>query len=350
MNLIVKVLESYKRQDFTPRFPNPYAKVAVIVNELGDEISSLLKQSLEVGKTLEHTSNELIHNVNILNTSANSAAASLEETAAALEEITATVVSNATHVNEMSIYSNQVSSSATKGQDLARNTSLAMEEITNQVNLINEAIAVIDQIAFQTNILSLNAAVEAATAGEAGKGFAVVAGEVRNLAARSAGAAKEIKTIVENATNKAHQGKNISTEMIKGYEELLHNIQKTTQTIDEIARASKEQEAGITQINDAVTGLDQQTQQNASIANHTQEIATKTDEIAKRIVQDALEKEFTGKEEIIKSTTIAKSTNHQTSSYTSKTATPKIAHKQAKPTMKTIAAKSLSSDDEWESF
>ncbi|MFX4232112.1 methyl-accepting chemotaxis protein, partial [Aliarcobacter butzleri] len=90
----------------------------------------------------------------------------------------------------------------------------------NQVNLINEAIGVIDNIAFQTNILSLNAAVEAATAGEAGKGFAVVAGEVRNLASRSAEAAREIKTIVENATSKANQGKSIATNMIEGYKEL----------------------------------------------------------------------------------------------------------------------------------
>ncbi|MFW2608565.1 methyl-accepting chemotaxis protein, partial [Aliarcobacter butzleri] len=91
------------------------------------------------------------------------------------------------------------------------------------VNLINEAIGVIDNIAFQTNILSLNAAVEAATAGEAGKGFAVVAGEVRNLASRSAEAAKEIKAIVENATSKANQGKSIATNMIEGYKELNQN-------------------------------------------------------------------------------------------------------------------------------
>lgn len=295
LNKLISVLESYKKEDFTARFPEPYATVAIIINELGDVISKLLKQSLEVGLTLDDTSNTLIENVNTLNKSSNEAAAALEETAAALEEITATVVSNSNNVMQMSKYSSEVSQSAQKGQELAKSTSVAMEEITIQVNAINEAISVIDQIAFQTNILSLNAAVEAATAGEAGKGFAVVAGEVRNLASRSAEAAKEIKHIVELATAKANQGKAISIEMIKGYDELLESINKTTQTISEIASASKEQEAGITQINDVVTGLDRQTQQNAAIANQTREIALETDKIAKEIVSDVMSKEFVGK-------------------------------------------------------
>ena len=344
LNTLISVLERFKKEDFTARFPEPYAKVAIIINDLGDVISNLLKQSLSIGLTLDNGSDKLLKNVEILNTSSNQAAASLEETAAALEEITSTVISNATNVAQMAKYSEQVSSSAKKGQELARSTTTAMDDITNQVNLINEAISVIDQIAFQTNILSLNAAVEAATAGEAGKGFAVVAQEVRNLASRSAEAAKEIKTIVENATNKAKHGKSISYEMIQGYEELLENITKTTQTIEEIARASKEQEAGITQINDAVTGLDRQTQQNAQIASQTKEIALETDTIAKEIVADAMKKEFTGKNEVTSKT--LKNENKKAIEHSfvepKKTVKPEI--------KKVVEKKSTQNEDEWESF
>jgi len=268
------------------------------VNFLTKEISDLLKQSLTVGITLDEASNILIQNVDILNKSSNEAAASLEETAAALEEITSTIVNNSENVAKMNGYAKELTHSAKKGQDLAQSTTKSMDEITEQVALINEAISVIDQIAFQTNILSLNAAVEAATAGEAGKGFAVVAAEVRNLASRSAEAAREIKDIVQNATTKAAQGKAISGDMIKGYDGLLENISKSTLMISEIANASKEQEAGITQINDAVAQLDQQTQQNASVASQTHDIAVQTDIIAKEIVKEANAKEFLGKNEI----------------------------------------------------
>ncbi|MDX4040308.1 HAMP domain-containing methyl-accepting chemotaxis protein [Aliarcobacter skirrowii] len=357
INMLLKVIDSFKKYDFTARFPNPYAKIAVAMNELGDEISALLRQSYSTGLNLELASNELLNNVEVLNQSSNAAAASLEETAAALEEITSTVISNANNVELMSKFSNEVSNSAKKGQALANQTTTAMDEINSQVNKINEAISVIDNIAFQTNILSLNAAVEAATAGEAGKGFAVVAQEVRNLASRSAEAAREIKLIVENATLKANEGKNISFEMIEGYTELLENIDKQTQTINEIALASKEQEAGITQINDAVTGLDQQTQNNASIAAHTKSIATNADMVAKKIVSDSKSKEFIGKQEIENeykksNVKIEKSENKNES--IKKTDEKKEKKDEKELPKKDIKLKEIkpskSSDDEWESF
>ncbi|RBQ32693.1 chemotaxis protein [Arcobacter sp. FW59] len=342
INVLLRVIDSFKQHDFTDRFPNPYAKVSIAMNELGDIISELLKQSYSTGLMLQNSSNELLENVNTLNQSSNAAAASLEETAAALEEITSTVVSNANNVSVMAKYSSEVSNSAKKGQNLANETTTAMDEINNQVNLINEAISVIDNIAFQTNILSLNAAVEAATAGEAGKGFAVVAQEVRNLASRSAEAAKQIKDIVESATLKANEGKEISFEMIKGYTELLENIEKQSQTINEIATASKEQEAGITQINDAVTGLDQQTQKNASIAADTKDIAIKANEIAKKIVEESSSQDFIGKEEV--------ENMYKNSSRIQNIETKKVDNQKIVSKTKQEIKPSKEDDDEWEKF
>jgi methyl-accepting chemotaxis protein len=219
-----------------------------------------------------------------------------------------------------------------------------MDEINTQVNLVNEAIGVIDNIAFQTNILSLNAAVEAATAGEAGKGFAVVAQEVRNLATRSAEAAKEIKAIVERATVKANEGKEIATNMIEGYKNLNSNISSTMNLISDIENASKEQLLGIEQINDAVNQLDQQTQQNAMVASQSHDIALSTDEIAKLIVQDANQKEFEGKNEV-KAKDVGIKKEHIIAS------TPKKIIKTSKPNINsTKEITSSSSNDEWESF
>merc|ERR1711879_661672 len=241
---------------------------------------------------------KFFQNVENLNNSSNEAAARLEETAAALDEITGSVSESNIKISQMSEIANSVTSSSAKGEQLASKTTTAMDEINEKVTAINEAITVIDQIAFQTNILSLNAAVEAATAGEAGKGFAVVAQEVRNLASRSAEAAKEIKHLVEDANIKANEGKQISDEMIKGYASLNESISKTIELIEDISNSSKEQQSGILQINDAINSLDSQTQANASAASQTNEIAKETSNIARDIVKNTDDKEFDGKNSI----------------------------------------------------
>ncbi len=295
VNKITNVLNSYSDLDFTNNITNPKGEVEKSILNVGKMITNMLIENKQNGLVIDDSAKILLDNVNILNTSSNEAAASLEQTAAALEEMTGSISHNTQNVIKMSSHAKEVTMSVEDGQTLANKTTSAMDNINTEVSLINEAITIIDQIAFQTNILSLNAAVEAATAGEAGKGFAVVAQEVRNLANRSAEAANEIKKLVESASVKANEGKQIADKMIEGYNSLNNSISKTINLIDSVTSASKEQQAGIEQINDAVSLLDQQTQKNASVAAKTKEIAVDTRTIATSIVESADEKEFEGK-------------------------------------------------------
>ena len=353
---VLNILEQYTHYNYLNKISTKDIKEHLLklsngVNTLGDSITQMLVENKSNGLTLESNSKVLLGNVDKLNTSSNEAAASLEETAAALEEITSNIRNNTQNIAKMANYSNDVTKSVTHGEKLANQTTLAMDEINLQVNAINDAISVIDQIAFQTNILSLNAAVEAATAGEAGKGFAVVAQEVRNLASRSSEAAKEIKIIVENATKKANDGKEISNNMIEGYKELNENITNTINLIQDIEMSSKEQLMGIEQINDAVNSLDQQTQQNAMVASQTHDVAILTDEIAKLVVSNADKKEFIGKSEV-KGKNIDSKHNVSYDIKNNRILDNKvlISSKVKVETNKQKIVSNISKDDEWESF
>jgi methyl-accepting chemotaxis protein len=298
LNSITTALTYYQKLDFTYRIKNQTGKTVEGLNSLAEIINSMLLDNKSNGLALDISSDILLKNVDILNKNATQSATALEETTQALEEMTNNIKNNTNNVIKMASYAKELNQSANEGQKLSNETTIAMNDINEQVTAINDAISVIDQIAFQTNILSLNAAVEAATAGEAGRGFAVVAAEVRNLASRSAEAAREIKTLVENATQKADIGKTIAQKMINGYAGLNDNISKTIQLISDIESTSKEQLSSIEQINDSVTILEQQTQENTSISNKTHEIAIATDAIAKLIVANANEKEFIGKNSV----------------------------------------------------
>ena len=349
---ILKVLEQYSNYNYLNKIDQKglkehLLKLANGVNTLGDSITNMLVQNKSNGLTLEQSSSLLLANVDKLNLSSNEAAASLEETAAALEEITSNIRNNTENIAKMAKYSNEITKASSDGEKLANKTTLAMDEINTQVNLVNDAISVIDQIAFQTNILSLNAAVEAATAGEAGKGFAVVAQEVRNLASRSAEAAKEIKSIVEEATKKANEGKDIANEMIQGYKSLNDSINSTINLISDVEMSSKEQLSGIEQINDAVNQLDQQTQQNAAISTQTNDIAITSDKIAKLIVEDANKKEFHGKNDIVAKAIEQNLKKFDNSLQIKKANLNKISTKE---NSSKVIQSSTQDSDEWESF
>ena len=295
---ISKVVTSYTNDDVTDyikvvdNYKDDMKLLMESINLLGKELGSSAKNNFQNGETLENSASTMTNSMNNLAEKANEQAASLEETAAALEEITSITRNNTQNATKMATLGQVVKKSVQTGEELASKTASSMDEINEKVKAINSAITVIDQIAFQTNILSLNAAVEAATAGEAGKGFAVVAQEVRNLANRSAEAAKEIKNLVEEANIKTNDGKLISSDMIEGYKELNKNISETINIIEDVSAASKEQMLGIEQINQTVNMLDRVTQENAFESNQIKEISQSVSTLAYELLTDAKSKKF----------------------------------------------------------
>ncbi|MGJ0340326.1 methyl-accepting chemotaxis protein [Aliarcobacter cryaerophilus] len=295
---ILRVVNSYTNDDFTDyirvvdNYKDDMKLLMESINILGKELGNSAKNNFQNGETLENSASTMTSSMNNLAEKANEQAASLEETAAALEEITSITRNNTQNATKMGELGQIVKKSVQTGEELASKTAISMDEINEKVKAINSAITVIDQIAFQTNILSLNAAVEAATAGEAGKGFAVVAQEVRNLANRSAEAAREIKNLVEEATIKANDGKLISSDMIDGYKELNKNISETINIIEDVSGASKEQMLGIEQINQTVNMLDRVTQENAFESNQIKEISQSVSKLAYELLTDAKSKKF----------------------------------------------------------
>ena len=295
---ILRVVNSYTNDDFTDyikvvdNYKDDMKLLMESINLLGKELGNSAKNNFQNGETLENSASTMTNSMNNLAEKANEQAASLEETAAALEEITSITRNNTQNATKMATLGQVVKKSVLSGEELASKTASSMDEINEKVKAINSAITVIDQIAFQTNILSLNAAVEAATAGEAGKGFAVVAQEVRNLANRSAEAAKEIKNLVEEANIKTNDGKLISSDMIEGYKELNKNISETINIIEDVSAASKEQMLGIEQINQTVNMLDRVTQENAFESNQIKDISQSVSTLAYELLTDAKSKKF----------------------------------------------------------
>jgi methyl-accepting chemotaxis protein len=211
-------------------------------------------------------------------------AASLEETASSMEELTATVRQNAENARQANQLAASAGDSAAHGGKVVSEVVDTMSQIAASSRQMNEIIGVIDGIAFQTNILALNAAVEAARAGEQGRGFAVVASEVRALAQRSASAAREIKTLIQDSVGKVDNGSRLVTEAGKAMEDIVAGVRRVTDIMGEIAAASAEQSSGIEQVNLTVTQMDQGTQQNAALVEEASASARSLEDQARGLL------------------------------------------------------------------
>jgi len=212
-------------------------------------------------------------------------ASNLQQTAASMEQMSGAIRQSADSARVANQLADVAGQSAQKGGEVVHQVITTMEEINQSSRKINDIIGVIDGIAFQTNILALNAAVEAARAGEQGRGFAVVAGEVRNLAQRSAQAAKEIKILIGTSVDKVTAGTELVNQAGKTMGEIVDNVVRVRDMIGEIASASGEQADGVNQINQAVANLDQLTQQNAALVEESAAAASSMNEQADRLAQ-----------------------------------------------------------------
>jgi methyl-accepting chemotaxis protein len=243
----------------------------------------LVSQVQASSTSIETASAEIATGNQDLSARTEAAASNLEQTAASMEELTSTVRSSADAAQQANQLAASAAEVAARGGQVVGQVVSTMDEINHSSKKISDIIGVIDGIAFQTNILALNAAVEAARAGEQGRGFAVVAGEVRNLAQRSAGAAKEIKGLIGASVERVEAGSRLVSQAGQTMGEIVGSVQRVSDIIGQITAAAGEQSAGIAQVNTAVTHLDQMTQQNAALVEQSAAASESLREQADRV-------------------------------------------------------------------
>ncbi|WP_265556290.1 methyl-accepting chemotaxis protein [Serratia grimesii] len=250
-------------------------------NELANTVSAVRAGTQNIYTGVQ----EIAAGNNDLSSRTEEQASSLEETAASMEQLSATVKNNAESAGAATSLVKRASQSAVNGGEITRKMVVTMSDIADSSRKIGDITSVIDGIAFQTNILALNAAVEAARAGEQGRGFAVVAGEVRNLAQRSAQAAKEIKTLIDTSVLRVDQGNDLVENVSGAMTEIVTAIGQVTETMQEISNASEEQSRGIAQIAQAVNEMDKVTQQNAALVEQSASAASALEDQANQLNQ-----------------------------------------------------------------
>ncbi|HYD96615.1 MAG TPA: methyl-accepting chemotaxis protein [Noviherbaspirillum sp.] len=285
----VQVAQTVASGDLTSRIEvtgkDEAAQLMEALKHMNDSLAKIVAEVRKGTDTIGAASSEIASGNMELSSRTEQQASSLEETASSMEELTSTVKQNADNARQANTLAQSASNIAGKGGSVMSEVVTTMGSINDSARKIVDIISVIDGIAFQTNILALNAAVEAARAGEQGRGFAVVAAEVRNLAQRSAGAAKEIKALISDSVEKIDNGSRLVNEAGTTMHEVVEGVKQVTDIMAEISAASQEQTAGIEQINQAVSQMDEVTQQNASLVEEAAASAQAMQEQAHKLQQ-----------------------------------------------------------------